>query len=171
MTVKKIEAIARFLWKGKVFYREQGILRNRVEDTALLAPLIEGRTSDIPRIEVDQEDTWLLFPAKVFCGPSPIDRRRESIHIDYAYTDEIEGYREIPDALAGRNGFKVLDEIRMVRPGFYLGRAYMGDTFLLNFTFEPEHIAARETDEFVRTGRISEDCLSGEQQPAATTVN
>ena len=63
-----------------------------------------------------------------------------------------------------------LDEDPFDRPGFYLGRAYMSDTFLLNFTLYREDIAARETDEFVRSGRISEDCWPGEQQQAATTV-
>jgi len=28
----------------------------------------------------------------------------------------------------------ILDEIRLVRPGFYLGRVYFGDRFALNFT-------------------------------------
>ena len=51
-----------------------------------------------------------------------------------SFTDEIAGYHEIPDKLAGREGLLIRDEIRMVRPGFYLGRAYMGESFLLNFT-------------------------------------
>ena len=68
---------------------------------------------------------WLLFPAKLYCGQSLLDSRRESIIIDYFFTDEIPGYRQKPDFLAGRNGLAVRDEIRMVRPGFYLGRAYI----------------------------------------------
>ena len=39
-------------------------------------------------------------------------------------TTTLPGYQEHPDALAGRNGLRIRDEIRMIRPGFYLGRAY-----------------------------------------------
>ncbi len=66
-------------------------------------------------------DTFLLFPAKLYCGQSLLDGRRESVIIDYAFTDELPGYREHPDSLGGRKGLRIRDEIRMVRPGFYLG--------------------------------------------------
>ena len=49
-----------------------------------------------------------------------------------------------PDFLAGRDGLAVRDEIRMVRPGFYLGRAYLGKVFLLNFTLYNKAIAERD---------------------------
>lgn len=168
---KKLEVLGRVLWKGKVFYRDQGVLRNRIEDLAVLKPLIEGNLSDIPKIEVDGDDAWLMFPAKLYCGQSLLDSRRESIIIDYAFTDEIEGYRERPDYLAGRNGFLVRDEIRMIRPGFYLGRAYLNRFFLLNFTLYQEEIAERETDIFLKTGQVTEDCWSGEQQRLASTAD
>lgn len=163
---RKVEVIGRTLWKGKVFYREQGVLRNRIEDLALLAPIVDGPLTDIPKITVNGSDAWLLFPAKLYCGQSLLDSRRESIIIDYAYTDEIEGYREKPDFLAGRRGLKIRDEIRMVRPGFYLGRAYMKGAFLLNFTLENDDIAKRDTAAFVSTGRIAEDCWVGTQKVA-----
>ena len=70
------------------------------------------------------DKVWLLFPAKVYCGQSLLDSRRESIIIDYAFTDEIRGLPREPGLLAGRGGLRIRDEIRMVRPGFYLGRAY-----------------------------------------------
>ena len=63
--------------------------------------------------------------------------------IDYAYTDDIKGYMERPDSLAGRRGIAIRDEIRMVRPGFYLGRAYANRAFLLNFTLYDAAIASR----------------------------
>src|SRR6185503_4251291 len=85
---------------------------------------------------------WLLFPAKVYCGQSLLDGRRESVIVDYAFTDEVEGYQQHPDALAGRNGLAIRDEIRMIRPGFYLGRAYSNRMFLLNFTIYNEQTAA-----------------------------
>jgi hypothetical protein len=101
---RKVEALGRTLWKGKVFYRDQRVLRNRIEDLALLAPVVDGPLTDIPKIDVNGRDAWLLFPAKLYCGQSLLDSRRESIVIDYAFTDQIEGYREKPDFLAGRRG-------------------------------------------------------------------
>ena len=76
----------------------------------------------------------LLFPAKIYCGQSLLDARRDSVIVDYSYNDDINGYRKSPDLLAGRGGLRIRDEIRMVRPGLYLGRAYANRAFLLNFT-------------------------------------
>jgi len=166
-TGNKVEAIGRILWKGKVFYRDEGVLRNRIEDLVVLKPLIDGSLTDIPKIDVDSHDAWLMFPAKLYCGQSLLDSRRESIVIDYAFTDEIDGYRERPDYLAGRNGFMIRDEIRMIRPGFYLGRAYMNRFFVLNFTLYNKDIAERDTEAFPETGPIAEDCWPGEQQRLA----
>ena len=139
---EKLELIGKHLWRGKVFYRDERVLRNRIDDTTLLKPLIDGDLSTIPKITVNGKDQWLLFPARLYCGQSLLDSRRESVIIDYSYTDEIPGYRERPDYLAGRRGLQVRDEIRMVRPGFYLGRAYLGKVFLLNFTLYSKEIAA-----------------------------
>ena len=158
---KKLDMIGETLWKGKVFYRDKKVLRNRIEDLAILKPVIDGNLSDIPKITVQGRDAWLLFPAKLYCGQSLLDGRRESIIIDYAYTDEIEGYREKPDFLAGRRGFLVRDEIRMIRPGFYLGRAYMNRMFALNFILYNKEIAEREIDAFLKTGKSPQDCWTG----------
>ena len=136
-----------------MFYRDDRLLRNRIEDLALLKPIIEGDLSTIEKIKVDGKDQWLLFPAKLYCGQSLLDSRRESIIIDYFFTDEIPGYRQKPDFLAGRNGLAVRDEIRMVRPGFYLGRAYVGKVFLLNFTLYNKAIAERDGPGFAQTAR------------------
>jgi hypothetical protein len=162
----KAEVLGRTLWKGKVFYREQRVLRNRIDDLAVLKPLIGGDTDRIQRLAFDGQTTWLLFPAKLYCGQSLLDGRRESIIIDYAFTDDVEGYRENPDFLAGRRGLTIRDEIRMVRPGFYLGRAYMKGVFLLNFTLENAEIAKRDTSAFVNSGKIAEDCWVGTQKMA-----
>jgi hypothetical protein len=160
----KLELIGKHLWRGKVFYRGERVLRNRIDDTALLKPLIEGDLATIPKISVDGKDQWLMFPARLYCGQSLLDSRRESVIIDYAYTDEIPGYRERPDFLAGRRGLQVRDEIRMVRPGFYLGRAYLGKIFLLNFTLYNKAIAERDGEAFAKTGAVKEDCWPGTQQ-------
>ena len=159
----KLETLGAALWKGKVFYRDDRLLRNRIEDTTLLKPLIEGDLGTIPKITVNGKDAWLMFPARLYCGQSLLDSRRESIIIDYAFTEELPGYRQRPDFLAGRNGLQVRDEIRMVRPGFYLGRAYLGKVFLLNFTLYNEEIAEREGGAFLKTGQVKEDCWTGTQ--------
>ncbi len=167
---KKLEVLAQTLWKGKVFYRDQRVLRNRIDDFKILKTVISGDLDTIPKINVKGRDAWLLFPAKLYCGQSLLDGRRESIIIDYAFSDEIEGYRELPDFLAGRRGFKVRDEIRMIRPGFYLGRAYLDRAFVLNFTLYSDEIAGREGDAFLKTGARAEDCWNGTQQAHVTTA-
>jgi hypothetical protein len=162
MGVRRTESLGRALWKGKVFYREQRLLRNRIEDTALLAPLAGGTTAGIEKISVGGRDAFLLFPARLYCGQSLLDGRRESVIIDYAFTDELPGYREQPDALAGRNGLRVRDEIRMVRPGFYLGRAYMNRIFALNFTLQNAE-AEEAGRQALRAGAVPQDCFAGTQ--------
>jgi hypothetical protein len=111
---------------------------------------------------------WLLFPAKLYCGQSLLDTRRESIIIDYMYNDEIEGYRASPDSLAGRGGLKIRDEIRMIRPGFYLGRAYANRMFLLNFTLYNPELAEAGAEAFAGGAATTEDCWIGEQIRAAS---
>jgi hypothetical protein len=160
--VRRTEGLGRLLWKGKVFYRDQRLLRNRIDDLSILTPLTGGNTDGIEKLSVNGRDTFLLFPARLYCGQSLLDGRRESVIIDYAFSDELPGYRESPDALGGRNGFRIRDEIRMVRPGFYLGRAYMNRVFALNFTlYNREAEAAGQAD--FREGRVAEDCWIGTQ--------
>jgi hypothetical protein len=118
----------------------------------------KGRLGRILR----RTEAWLLFPAKLYCGQSLLDGRRESIVIDYAYTDEIPVYRAKPDNLAGRGGLKIRDEIRMVRPGFYLGRAYANRVFLLNFTLYDPETAENGLKAFKEGAAIAEDCWPGE---------
>ena len=160
---QKLETVGEALWKGKVFYRNERVLRNRIEDLGALkaSGLVTG---DPKTIEVDGKQTWLLFPAKLYCGQSLLDARRESVIIDYAFTDEIAGYQEMPDFIAGRRGLKVRDEIRMVRPGLYLGRAYLDRGFGLNFTLYNKAVAERDGPAFQQTGQVAEDCWSGTQQ-------
>src|SRR5262245_21767204 len=167
----KAELLGKNLWRGKVFYRNERVLRNRIEDTSLLKPLIDGDLSTIPKVTVGGKDQWLMFPARLYCGQSLLDSRRESVIIDYFYTDEIDGYRERPDFLAGRRGLQVRDEIRMVRPGFYLGRAYIGKIFLLNFTLYNKEVADKGTDTFVKGGAVAEDCWIGTQQRATVAAS
>ena len=158
----KLETVGGALWKGKVFYRDERVLRNRIEDLGALKAA--GLVSGEPRkLSVGGKETWLLFPAKLYCGQSLLDARRESIIIDYAFTDEIAGYQEMPDFLAGRRGLAVRDEIRMVRPGFYLGRAYLDRVFALDFTLYNAAVAERDGPAFTKTGQAREDCWGGTQ--------
>ena len=167
---EKTEFIGRGLWKGKVFYRDEMVLRNRIEDTVLIGPLLGDEPKDtIKKIDVGGKDAYLLFPAKLYCGQSLLDGRRELLIIDYAFTDKLPGYRHDPDRLAGRNGFAVRDEVRMVRPGLYLGRAYLNRAFLLNFTLIKDDVVERDSPAFIESGgKGTEDCWVGEQFLTAT---
>lgn len=157
-----IEDIGEALWRGKVFFREERVLRNRIEDLSILKKigLVEGEPK---KMNYGGKETWLLFPAKLYCGQSLLDARRESIIIDYFFTDEIPGYQESPDYLAGRRGLKVRDEIRMIRPGLYLGRAYLDRGFALNFTLYDKATDDKAREEYVKTGKVQEDCWPGTQ--------
>ena len=172
--IKMLEAIGRTVWRGKYFYRDTMVLRNFTENFPLVEKIIkvDDRKSveqtKVPRVGwlryVSPMTTVnLLFPAKLHCGQSLLDGRRESIIIDYAFNDEIKGYQKNPDALVGRNGLRVRDEIRMVRPGFYLGRAYVNRILVVNFTLYNPQVAEAARASFAKGAPISEDCWAGEQ--------
>ncbi len=103
-----VKLVGTNLWRGKTFNKVKGTLTNRMG-------LIQR------------------FPAKVYCGQSMLDSRRESIILDYAYGDTIPGYIDAFDWPMTRKGLSIRDEIRMVKPGLYLGRAYIQGLFTLNF--------------------------------------
>jgi hypothetical protein len=164
------------VWTGKLFYREQGVARTSIENLpplqAILGDTETIMTATIPRqgplrFIIPDKKVWLLFPAKFYCGQSLLDGRRESVIIDYNYGEDIAGYRANPDSFAGRGGLRLRDEIRMVRPGFYLGRAYVGRVFLLNFTLYNERLADGERAGFLSDQPIAEDCWTGEQTSAS----
>ena len=141
-----LECIGDYLWKGKRFYpaTSDGTheMRNAVPSInrvllmgaglgSLIAPLAKAKVE-----KFNGTSLMMLFPANVYCGISLVDTRRESIIIDYAYGDDFQPYIPEVDSLAGRDGKGLRDEIRMVRPGLYLGRAYTDKIFLLNFVLE-----------------------------------
>ncbi len=133
--------LGEMLWQGKVFYREPGVLRNMIDKERVVGALF-GVSMDEMRVEeIFGKDVALLFPAKLYTGDSQFDPRRPSVIIDYAETAQIDGYIEKIDRLAGKDGLMIRDEIRMVRPGFYLGRAYFGTLFGLNFTLFNKDVA------------------------------
>ena len=124
--------------------------------------LDESEERQLEALYDDELGQALLFPTKLYCGQSLLDGRRESIIIDYAYTDDLPGYLEKLDHLVGREGLRIRDEIRMLRPGFYLGRAYMDRVFVLNFTLYNEAIAeGAAAGGAGATGQ--EPCWAGEQ--------
>ena len=163
--IAALRAVQEAALEGKMFYRNEMVLRNMIDNLDPLKPLIDDigtvRTTTIKRQGflgsiLPDNKVWLLFPAKLYCGQSLVDSRRESVIIDYSYGDEIEGYRASPDSLAGRGGTRIRDEIRMVRPGFYLGRAYANRLFLLNFTLYNAEVA--EAGGRIQSGKpIAED--------------
>ncbi len=102
------------IWRGKTFNREKGVLINRVTATG------EER-----------------FPAKMFCGESLFDQG-SSILLDYANASELSNYIGVIDWLVTDKGLNILDEIRMVRPGLYLGRAHIQGHFVLNFILQQD---------------------------------
>jgi hypothetical protein len=166
-----LELVGQKIWKGKVFYRQDRLLRNMIDQRPTVNLLLDQLKVDkgkLQQIKFGGNDVYLLFPAKLYCGQSLLDGRRESIIIDYAFTDEIDGYQEPIDGLGGRNGTQIRDEIRMVRPGFYLGRAYLARVFGLNFTLLNPEIDKAKRDAFLADGRIEEDCSVGGQRLVAT---
>jgi hypothetical protein len=152
----RAESLGRLFWRGKAFFRSQMILRNRIEDLLILRPLIDNPET-IQKMSFDGQTTWLLFPAVVSCGTSRLDPTRPSTVIDYSRGKEVEGYRDIPDRLAGPERLNIRDEVRIVRPGFYLGRAYFGQRFALNFTLLDPTIAPPPPPAASVTG-VQEDC-------------
>lgn len=170
--VEVLERLGRALWKGKMFYRDDRLLRNFIDDIGPTRLLIDDpdalETARVPREGwlkwiLPETEVWLLFPAKLYCGQSLLDSRRESVIIDYAFTDELPGYQASPDSLAGRGGLRIRDEIRMIRPGFYLGRAYARGMFLLNFTVYNPEVAEAGAEAFAAGEPVAEDCWVGEQ--------
>ncbi len=163
----RIENMGAALWKGKVFFRDpttaqpSAVLRNRIEDKALIRLILRNENAEI-MARPDVEDENLFFPAKVYCGQSLLDGRRESIIIDYAFSDELPGYVHKLDRLAGRAGLQIRDEIRMVRPGLYLGRAYIARAFALNFTLYNKELDMAGQD----SSSPVEDCYIGPQRAA-----
>jgi hypothetical protein len=174
----RIERIAIYVWKAKAFDRDNMVLRNLIENRTTLEAIIDDdediETINIPRkgflsFFLPTRTVWLLFPAKLHSGQSLLDSRRESIIIDYAYNDDLEEiFREEPDHWVNRKGLRIRDEIRMVRPGFYLGRAYINRAFILNFTLFNEEVAAAQEATFLSGGDVGADCWPDAEQIAAS---
>jgi hypothetical protein len=132
--------LGEMLWQGKVFYRESRELRNIIDKERVVGALFGVSVDEMRTGEIFGERVALLFPARLYIGDSQFDPRRPSVIIDYADNAQIDGYIEKIDRLVGKDGLMIRDEIRMLRPGFYLGRAYFGTLFGLNFTLFNEDV-------------------------------
>jgi len=87
------------------------------------------RTSD----DFYGESKYMIFPAHVYCGQSLLDHRKESVVIDHSWGSDFSPFINGIDNILGRDYMDIRDELRMVRPGLYLGRVYAQKIFLFNF--------------------------------------
>jgi len=150
VNVDLVTRVGEMFWKGKTFFPEQGVVRNIIEHGGELAPAFGVHPAALRRAEIDGRDVPLMFPARLFRGESLADPRGESIIIDYDDGPRIDGYVPAIDFLAGRKGLRIRDEIRQIRPGLYLGRAYTDQRLLLMFTLHSEF--AEGQDETAESG-------------------
>jgi hypothetical protein len=100
------------LWSGRSFLKEEGLAR------------------------VSTSAWGAKFPARMYCGQSFADPKRESIVVDWSLNERLPGYDARVDWLPGRTGLALRDELRQLRPGFYLGRAFMGRRLVLSFVLQ-----------------------------------
>ena len=92
------EFVSLFVWQGKIFDSQKGVLRNRILPIGLNAII-----------------------AKVYKGASWLDQK-ECIVLDYSETSMVAHW--------------IRDEIRMIAPGFYLGRVYWASKPLIHFCLQ-----------------------------------
>lgn len=176
--LRVVNKLGERLWKGKVFNRDTRVLRNMIRDRWILEKVLRTDLDSAEKVVVAGKRSWLffpmkawlLFPAKLYCGQSLLDSRRESVVIDYAFNDDIEGYRPNVDFLVARQGLHIRDEIRMIRPGFYLGRAYFGRVFGLNFTLYNDGVASNGYESFMAGEAYDQDCWPGSQSSTLTAA-
>lgn len=151
-----VPCLGELIWSGKRIFPTNKItgvteLRNAINpDIAKALYLAFGMKNTSVLSRNDQvfygSNRTMLFPAKVFCAQSLLDHRRESIVIDYAWTKDFQkntelgtsklSYFDALDTMGGKGYLGIRDEIRMVRPGLYLGRAYLNKSFALNFVLQ-----------------------------------
>jgi hypothetical protein len=137
---EKVEAFMELIWRGTNFYPEQELARNRLDRAQLkrVKFLIRGKLK-IPENKAEIE----VLPGRLYCGQSLLDSRRESIIIDYRWNSRLPGYREQIDYVVGREAFDARTELRMIRPGFYLGRVALDHTLEFTLILQNQEEAAR----------------------------
>jgi hypothetical protein len=163
-----LKLVGEYMWNGKHFYKSQGVLRNLIPSGPVQDAFLKSipfalyqqipDLTKVPKSVVNGVSYNEVFPAKLYCGQSLLDSRRESVIIDYAYSKDLPGYQEPLDVLASKDGLAVRDEVRMIRPGFYLGRAYMQRAFGLIFVLYNDEVAHSKLDSDAK-----DECWSGTQ--------
>ena len=91
-----------------------------------------------------------VFPAKMYCNIGAIDTRKESIIIDYTFSDDLDSYHQKPDHLLTRKGFKMKTEIREVHNNLFLGRVYMDNIFMYYIALEKFNYSSRKSVRSIR---------------------
>lgn len=85
VNIDLLERIGGLIWKGKEIKRDGRILRNMIEDFAVLGIAVDNPNTvpktTIPRDGplrrlIPKDEVFLLFPAKIYCGQSLLDARR-----------------------------------------------------------------------------------------------
>ena len=71
----KAESLGRLFWRGKAFFRSQGILRNRIEDLLILKPLI-GDTEHHPEADLRRPDDVAAVPGDPVVRREPLRSER-----------------------------------------------------------------------------------------------
>jgi hypothetical protein len=92
------EFVSLFVWQGKTFDSQKGVLRNRILPIGLNAII-----------------------AKVYKGTSWLDQK-DCVVLDYSETSLVAQW--------------IRDEIRLIGPGFYLGRVYWASKPLIHFCLQ-----------------------------------
>lgn len=143
-----IRLTANSLWSGKIFEQSglDQVARSLVPATLTQKALMKaaalsalGRVADFSSAKqyVLANKNYLgILPSKVFLGQSLVDSRRESIVLDFAVADRLDGFNGSFDSVSLPTALEMRDELREIRPGVYLGRAYIHQIFALSFLLE-----------------------------------
>ena len=111
------------------------LLRNRIDDLSVLEPILGDNPSRDRENQRGGPGCVSAVPRQALLRPEParwpagVGHHRLLVHRRTAGLSRANRTR-----WRGRDGLRIRDEIRMVRPGFYLGRAYLNRIFGLNFT-------------------------------------
>jgi hypothetical protein len=101
--------------------------------------------------------------------PELFDSRRESIIIDYFFTDEIPATRKTPIFSQAGEACACAMRSAWCAPASISAAPYLDRVFGLNFTLYNKAIAEKDGPAFVQTGQVKEDCWVGTQARAYAT--
>lgn len=143
-----IRLTANSLWSGKLFEKSglESIARSLVPATLTQKALMKaaaistlGKVANFgsaTEYSLANKKYLEVLPSKVYFGQSLLDSRRESVVLDFAVADRLDGFNVSFDSVSLPNSLEMRDELREIRPGLYLGRAYIHQIFALSFLLE-----------------------------------